>query len=206
MADELVYVGDPMCSWCWGFAPVFDALRGRWASRVAFRLVLGGLRPGPHARVLDAGMKTHLRQAWDAVESRTGQSIARGILAWDGFLYDTGPACRAVVAARRQAPALEYAVYRGIQSAFYAENQDVTRPQALVAVAASTGLDAERFRAVLDEPATTEATEADFRRARALGVQGFPTVLLNRDGRWYPVSAGYQPLERLESVLEGLLT
>lgn len=26
MASRLLYVMDPMCSWCWGFAPVAEAL------------------------------------------------------------------------------------------------------------------------------------------------------------------------------------
>ena len=26
MASRLLYVMDPMCSWCWGFAPVVAAL------------------------------------------------------------------------------------------------------------------------------------------------------------------------------------
>ncbi len=29
---HLVYVADPMCSWCWGFSPVIDAIRERFGS------------------------------------------------------------------------------------------------------------------------------------------------------------------------------
>ena len=35
---EFVYVGDPMCSWCWGFAPVLDQLAGHYA--IPIRIVL----------------------------------------------------------------------------------------------------------------------------------------------------------------------
>ena len=42
---EIIYVGDPMCSWCWGISPQLNALE-RYGKQqgIPFRLVLGGLR------------------------------------------------------------------------------------------------------------------------------------------------------------------
>ena len=43
--DRLLYVMDPMCSWCWGFAPVVQALAEQAAAAgVPLQLVVGGLR------------------------------------------------------------------------------------------------------------------------------------------------------------------
>ena len=36
---EFVYVGDPMCSWCWGFAPVLDRMQKVYD--VPLRVVVG---------------------------------------------------------------------------------------------------------------------------------------------------------------------
>jgi putative protein-disulfide isomerase len=45
MSARLIYVMDPMCSWCWGFAPVADALvQQARAAGVPLHLVMGGLR------------------------------------------------------------------------------------------------------------------------------------------------------------------
>ncbi len=41
---ELIYVGDPMCSWCWGIAPQLDTLV-RTHPDIPLRIVVGGLRP-----------------------------------------------------------------------------------------------------------------------------------------------------------------
>ncbi|MDH5427723.1 MAG: DsbA family protein, partial [Nitrospirota bacterium] len=27
MSPTLIYVADPMCSWCWGFSPVLEEIR-----------------------------------------------------------------------------------------------------------------------------------------------------------------------------------
>jgi len=73
---EFIYVADPMCSWCWGFAPVSKRLHAEYAATVGLRLVLGGLRPGAAAVTLDATLQTHLREHWTAVQERTGQPFA----------------------------------------------------------------------------------------------------------------------------------
>ena len=44
--NEIIYIGDPMCSWCWGISPALIQLRNHFAKDMAFRIVVGGLRPG----------------------------------------------------------------------------------------------------------------------------------------------------------------
>ena len=43
---HLIYVMDPMCSWCYGFAPVIKRLVAEQEGTLQFKLVMGGLRPG----------------------------------------------------------------------------------------------------------------------------------------------------------------
>jgi len=44
--DKNWYIADPMCSWCWGFAPIIEKIRERYSDRLNFGLMLGDLRPG----------------------------------------------------------------------------------------------------------------------------------------------------------------
>ena len=43
---HFIYFADPMCSWCYGFAPTVRALRRRYGEVLPIRVVMGGLRPG----------------------------------------------------------------------------------------------------------------------------------------------------------------
>ena len=43
---HLLYVADPMCSWCYGFSPVIGAVAGHFGDRLPVRLLMGGLRAG----------------------------------------------------------------------------------------------------------------------------------------------------------------
>ena len=45
MAIELLYVHDPMCSWCWAFRPAFASLRAQLPRELRLRKVVGGLAP-----------------------------------------------------------------------------------------------------------------------------------------------------------------
>ena len=40
---EFIYVGDPMCSWCWGFAPVLERMTEVY--EIPIRVVVGGISP-----------------------------------------------------------------------------------------------------------------------------------------------------------------
>ena len=53
-----VYVGDPMCSWCWGFAPALEQLERRYG--LPLKVVMGGLRTGPQAELMDADARAQL--------------------------------------------------------------------------------------------------------------------------------------------------
>ena len=96
---RLIYVMDPMCSWCWGFAPVMTALAGQAAERgVSLELRVGGLRR--ERVVMDQAGRQRTLSYWQAVHSATGQAfnLAQGLP--EALVYDTEPACRALVAAR----------------------------------------------------------------------------------------------------------
>jgi len=41
----IIYIGDPMCSWCYGFAPELSKTIDHFDNKANLRLVMGGLRP-----------------------------------------------------------------------------------------------------------------------------------------------------------------
>ena len=44
---EIIYVGDPMCSWCYGIAPELKKLKSHYDTKnIPFKIIVNGLRPG----------------------------------------------------------------------------------------------------------------------------------------------------------------
>jgi putative protein-disulfide isomerase len=203
-AKRILYFADPMCSWCWGFSPVIADIARACGERVPIRLCVGGLRAG-ETRAMDDRAKAYVRHHWEQVETCTGEPFDYAFFERQEFVYDTEPACRAAVAARSLAPEATLGYLAAVQHAFYAENRDVTREEVLTDVAAALGLSRDDFVAVYRAPEVAEATRADFALAQALGIGGFPTVLLQNDKQLTVLSAGYQPFVGLEPQLRAWL-
>ncbi|MFZ1102032.1 MAG: DsbA family protein [Hyphomicrobiaceae bacterium] len=199
---RLVYFADPMCSWCYGFSPVISALAERFEARVPLDLVMGGLRAG-NTEPMRQQDKDYIRSAWTRVGAATGQPFDMGFFTREGFVYDTEPACRAVVTARRLVPRMALPLMARIQQAFYAENRDMTAPEAIADVAEEAGFDRAGFAQAFASPEARNETFRDFLTAQSLGIRGFPTLIAGSEERGYAlVTNGYRPLEDLAEPLE----
>ncbi len=202
MAKRVIFVVDPMCSWCWGFAPVIRAIDGHLAGRAFMHLVVGGLRVGTDRAMTDKD-KAYVRHHWEEVAKTTGQPFSFDFFDREGFVYDTGPACHAVVTVRSLNPPTALPYLEAVHRAFYVDGRDTTDAETLAAVAEPLGIDAEAFRTAYATSETVEATNADFQLARALGATGFPTVVCMEEGGDYGyLTMGYRPFEDLETPLE----
>lgn len=201
----LWYFADPMCSWCWGFAPVITALVEKYRGKLAVSLVVGGLRAGSTAP-MSAPLRDEILHHWHQVQRLTGQPFRfEGVLP-EGFVYDTEPACRAAVTIPELNPTVTFAYFQALQSAFYAAQRDITQEATLVALAGEQGVDALAFREAWRSEAIKAKTRRHFQMTRAAGVTGFPTAVL-QDGRGYRLlTQGYRPLEALEPAIDQWLS
>ncbi len=202
MPSRLLYVMDPMCSWCWGFAPVAQALIEQAAAGgIKTHLVLGGLRTGAGA-AMGAAKRAYILEHWQAVHQASGQPFNLDDPLPEGFVYDTEPACRAVVAVRGLHEDSAWPMVRQIQQAFYAQGRDVTRADVLLDLAEAAGVPRIEFAGAFDTQAVHAATASDFAWVQDLGIAGFPTLLAERDGQLALLTNGYQPLEPLAALLD----
>ena len=199
---HLVYFADPMCSWCYGFAPVIAELAERFEERLPLQMVMGGLRAG-NTTPMRAEDQAYIRSAWTNVNQATGQPFDFHFLEREGFVYDTEPACRAVVTARRLKPAMELPFMPRIQQAFYAENRDMTSADEIADVAEEAGFEREAFSAAFLAPDTRNDTFRDFLTAQQLEIRGFPTLIAGNNQEGYALlTNGYRPLDDLAGPLE----
>ncbi|RZU02567.1 DsbA family protein [Rivibacter subsaxonicus] len=204
---SLLYVADPLCSWCYGFAPSLAAVHARWP-QLPIELVLGGLRV--EGEPLDARLRGLLQHHWDEVARRSGQLFVPDALQREGFVYTTEPACRAVVTVRElalaedpaSAPAQALAMFHAIQVAFYAEGRDATDAELLADVAQRIGVDRARFASAFADAAMQLRTQEDFVTAQRLGIRGFPALAAVREGQGRLLAQGWLAPEELLARLE----
>ena len=198
---EIIYIGDPMCSWCWGFAPVLDEMIANYGDVADFRIIVGGLRPGKWAQLMDKKTKEEIRSHWQHVEEASGQPFDYGFFEREDFLYDTEPAARAVVAIRTIAPEKEFTFFKSLQKGFYSQNLDITLEEKYLALLEEQRIDEEEFFEKLHSDSNLEATHQDFSAAGQMGIRGFPAVVLRRGDELALLTSGYQPYRNLASLI-----
>lgn len=208
---KFIYVGDPMCSWCYGFGKELQALRDLHPG-VALEIIVGGLRAGG-TDVLDDAGKTMRLSHWARVEAASGLPFNRdGLMARQNFVYDTEPVCRAVVAARMAAPEADLLqVFQALQEGFYVAAADTTDGRVLARLAADAltrlghAVDVDDLFRVWSSDAAIAAAQQEFAYSRKLGIHSFPTLLVELDEALYMLSPGYARLDELQQRLQDLL-
>jgi putative protein-disulfide isomerase len=200
---QLLYLADPLCSWCYGFGPELAKLLARHPD-AQLEVVMGGLRPF-NTEPTTPEFREMLRGHWRHVATASGLPFSEAALQSPGFIYDTEPACRAVVTARSIEPAKALGFMKAVQLAFYRDGRDMTRGDELAQIAGEQGFERDTFRMQLDSPRMRDATRADFSRTQMLGVSGFPTLGVVHGKQVYLVTSGYVTDDVLEYRLDEIM-
>jgi putative protein-disulfide isomerase len=208
---SLIYVADPMCSWCYGFGEPLHRLMEQ-LPEVPLTLVLGGLR-AYNKEVMPEALKSTLHHHWGEVTKRSGKPFGDHQFDRKGYIYDTEPACRAVVTIRAHAPEHTLAMYHAIQHAFYAMSRDITQTSVLADVwqefATSLTIDKinfsrEEFIHAFESDIIKSLTRNDFETAQQWGIRGFPALIAVVGGQAQLVANGYMEsndmLQRVQQV------
>jgi putative protein-disulfide isomerase len=195
----MIYVGDPMCSWCWGMAPTLHKIAAR--TDVETRVVVGGLRPGPSAEPLDDRLRAVLAHHWEKVAAVSGQPFDESFLDKQGWVYNTELPAIAVTTMRQLLPAETLRFFTDLQKAFYVDGVDITASGSYAELTANYDVDPVEFLAEMASPQGRARAWEDFAEARELGVLGFPTLLLRMGDDTQVLSRGYASLGHFEDQI-----
>lgn len=196
--DTLIYVGDPMCSWCYGFSPELDQIKAAFPN-THFKMIMGGLRVGGTETLGD--LSEFLKEHWTEIHTMTGQEFKYDILNQTSLLYDTEPACRAVIVASELKPEIKYDFFKAVQESFYYHNDIPGATETYAKIAVRFGINKSTFVKQFEDAKAKTDTQAEFELAQAMGVRGFPSLMVKIDGKVYFVSNGFQKAGRIITVL-----
>ncbi len=199
--NSLIYVGDTLCSWCYGFAPELDKFIEKHPE-LTLRMVQGGLRPNGVEMVHE--MEDFLKSHWIEIEKRTGQPFSFDMFSNENFVLDTEPASRAVVVCRMMAPDKELEFFKAVQKAFYVKNRDTNLLETFVEVAEEFGLDTQKFAELFESEEAKYATKTDFQLSSEMGIKGFPSVVVKLGKQFFMISNGYREFADLEEVYQNV--
>ncbi len=184
---NFLFAGDPMCSWCYGFAKELDAARQQLPG-LKLEIRVAGVWAGGRD-VLDEAARQFRLGHWARVEAASGVSFNRAaFVAREGFVYDTEPISRAFVAGKHLFPGVDQLrLFRALQHAFYVDGLDTTSDailrQVLQRALHDQGCEAAEdvIGRAQDSIDVAMRTQAEFDQVRAWELRSFPQ-LLHLDG------------------------
>ncbi|MCB1800997.1 MAG: DsbA family protein [Gammaproteobacteria bacterium] len=188
---ELIYIHDPMCSWCWGFRPTFESLCAQLPRGLGVRRLLGGLA-ADNDQPMPAEMRAYLQATWRRIAERIpGTRFNHAFWTECTPRRSTWPACRAVIVARQLDPATETLMIDAIQRAYYLQARNPSEHETLIELADAIGLDANAFQAQLDAQVTRAVLDTEMAEARSMGADSFPSLRLRLADQYWPVPVDY---------------
>ena len=188
----LHYIHDPLCGWCYGAAPLVQAAR----RLVPVAAHAGGMMTGSSRRKVSPQLRDYVMPHDRRIAQLSGQTFGTaytdGLLRDTSATFDSGPPIAAMLAAEQLAGRGLDLLAR-LQTAHYVEGRRIADAAVLAELAMTVGLQRDAFVAAFEQ-ASGEPTRAHIAASRALlervGGHGFPTFVLEREGRFETIDIG----------------
>lgn len=210
MQHKLIYIYDALCGWCYGFSPVMQQLHDKYAGRLDFEVLSGGmimgLRAGPIGEVAP-----YIKKAYPDVERGTGikfgEPFLQNILEPGTAVFSSELPGIAMTVFRQHKPEQVLAFAHALQNALYRDGIELSVLENYAPLVEQFGLPSATFLAAMQTEENRYETLMEFQTVSNWGVNGFPTVLIkpSNDEQYYMIARGYTPYERLDTVIGKVL-
>lgn len=199
----LYYLYDPMCSWCWAFRTTLQRLQQALPAAIEVVPLLGGLAPD-NSETMPEAQQRQIQSGWRRIEE-TVPGIHFNFEFWSRCRpqRSTYAACRAVIAARPYGK--EWAMVEAIQYAYYRQARNPSERGVLITLAGEIGLDVGRFAQALASEETEAILRAERHKTTALGVDSFPSLVLETGNSRWPLGIDYNDPQPMLETIEQLL-
>ena len=201
---KLLYVYDPLCGWCYGFGPVVEKIEKNYKADVDVEIISGGMVMGD--RIAPVGnMAEYILQAIPRLERMTGAEFGEPYkqLLKEGTYVTSS-----------EKPSVALCVYKSfkkdsvvsyghtIQTSFYKYAKDLNNDTLYADIAKTFGIDRTQFLNRMKDSTYLNQAHAEFKQAAALGVTGFPTLLMKQGNGYVKISEGYASYETIEKYIQ----
>ncbi|MDQ6983350.1 MAG: DsbA family protein [Ghiorsea sp.] len=193
----LYYAHDPMCSWCFGFRPVWQEVTAWCQEKVNIEYLMGGLAPDSDD-IMPQSMQSDIQSYWKKIElSIPGTQFNFDFWKSNQPRRSTYRSCRAVICTRVQQPKKLTEMIRLIQNAYYQNAKNPSDREPLIECAKQCGLDIERFSQDLDAPYTKDLLRLEMLQCHQLGLNSFPSLLLEKQGEFTSIALDYNNAQNI---------
>lgn len=201
----LIYVWDAYCGWCYGFSKSLQAFHENHPE-LPLTVFSGGLFVGHNK--LPISSFSHIPEANKRISELTGSEFGipyQTMLEEGTCVIDSEAAAKGFSALRFFAPERAYYLASSMQRAFYYEGKSLSDPETYREIAIANNLDPEEVLVRFENVASTKDAQADFMKVQQLGVQSYPTLLLQKGDEFIGLGEGVMTAEQIETRLKSVI-
>lgn len=190
MSDtQLIYVYDPMCSWCWGYKNTWQRLQEKLVDVVDIDYRVGGLAPDSN-EPMALSMQQFLQQTWHRIAEQTGAQFNFDFWQQCQPKRSTYAACRAILVARSYNK--EHEMLEAIQHGYYLNAQNPSELNTLAEFATLLAIPKDEFMRLIQSDEIEQQLQNELNFVRQLPIQGFPSLVLKVQQQYFSIAIDYQ--------------
>ncbi len=201
--QTLLYIHDPMCSWCWGYKATFEKLTELLPNSIHVQFVTGGLA-ADNNETMPEDMQTSIQNTWKRIEE-TIPNVKFNFNFWKICKprRSTYSACRAVIVAASVDK--EQAMIEVIQKAYYQQAKNPSDYEILYSLAEEIRIDRNKFIKQIHSDHTECILQNNIEFCRSIGAESFPALYFYESGHYHPIVLDYNnadiTLEHINSYI-----
>ncbi len=197
---RIIYVYDALCGWCYGFSPVIRQFHDTYNHQFTFDVMSGGMMTGPRSQPISESMG-YVRSALRIVEEQTGvefgQAYVENILDPGTYISDSNKPGQAMTLFRVLQTGRDIEFAATLQNALYRDGIDLNVDAHYGPLVEPYGVDPDEFVAHLNDAAIIDQTTQEFTLVAQMGINGFPSVIIEKGEELFLVARGYLPYDDL---------
>jgi 2-polyprenyl-6-methoxyphenol hydroxylase-like FAD-dependent oxidoreductase/predicted DsbA family dithiol-disulfide isomerase len=198
---KIAYFTDPICSTCWIFQSLLRKIYLEYDHAVEITYHMGGLLPD---WISQQGKKINspsdAAQLWDEL-GRAHEIPMNGQVWVTDPLESSFPPSLAFKAAQLQGDDKAISFLRRIKELLFIDNKNISRWEFIEIAALDSGIDVALLRRDIENDAILNFQE-DLILATKLGIQSFPTLVIESEGKPIQIIKGLQEYEDIEQLIK----
>jgi putative protein-disulfide isomerase len=201
-----IYVFDPMCSWSYAFNSKLMKLK-EVNPDIDIKPMAGGLATGAFCVSVKDGYKSILNNELESVKKNTGTQFGDkylSLMQQGDYVYNSVPATKALIVFRSFNTGKEFEYINALQTAFYNEGKSLNELSTFIEVAHQFEIDGLQFFKRFQHPDIAKQAKSEFDQTAKLGVNNFPTLLLETDAKPIILVNGFMHENELEKIISQL--
>ncbi|MDB5258365.1 MAG: dsbC [Chitinophagaceae bacterium] len=190
---KIYYVYDPLCGWCFAYAPIMEKLTIEFKNQVEFVVVPGGMIVGDNVRPIRE-IAPYLLQAIPQLEEASGVKIGQpyiDMLKEGSYIASSYKPSLALVVFKSFQTGREVEYAHKVQQSYFIDAKDIMGDSLYLDLALQFGVSPEEFMKRMSDTAYQTKTQEHFDFASYLNTKGFPSLVGKSGDSYVKITYGY---------------